>query len=62
MDVCFPQNRGIPPSVVENAIENGVPFPGNTPGTQGFYDTVNNIRVIINVEVGRVITVFPGGG
>ncbi|MFV2070986.1 MAG: polymorphic toxin-type HINT domain-containing protein, partial [Pirellulales bacterium] len=56
------QNRGIPPSVVRNAIENGRPFAGNRPNTQGFFDPVNRIRVIINSETGNVVTVIPGGG
>jgi hypothetical protein len=56
------QNRGIPPSVVENTIQHGVPFPGNRPGTQGFYDPVNRVRVIINSDNGTVVTVMHGGG
>ncbi len=56
------QNRGIPPSVVDNAIKNGRPFAGNRPNTQGFFDPVNRIRVIVNSQTGNVITVIPGGG
>jgi hypothetical protein len=56
------QNRGIPPSVVENTIQHGVPFPGNRPGTQGFYDPVNNTSVIINSNNGTVVTVRYGRG
>jgi hypothetical protein len=56
------QNRGIPPSVVENTIQNGAPFPGNRPGTQGFYDPVNNTSIIINSNNGTVVTVRYGGG
>ena len=54
------QNRGIPPSVVENAIRTGQHFQGNTPGTVGFYDSVNNVSVIQNVQSGNIITVRPG--
>jgi RHS repeat-associated protein len=46
------QARGIPPSVVENTIQHGRPFPGNTPGTTGYYDPVNNVRVITNSTTG----------
>ncbi len=56
------QNRGIPPSVVDNAIKHGEPFPGKNPGTQGFFDAINKVRVIINSDTGTVITVIPGGG
>ena len=54
--------RGIPPSVVENTIQHGTPFAGNRAGTQGFYDPVNRVRVIINSDNGTVVTVIPGGG
>jgi hypothetical protein len=54
------QVRGIPPSVVENTIQHGRPFPGNTPGTTGYYDPVNNVRVITNSTTGNVVTVIPG--
>ena len=56
------QNRGIPPSVVDNAIKNGQRFVGKRPNTQGFFDPVNRIRVIVNSETGNIITVIPGGG
>lgn len=54
------QNRGIPLLVVEQALKGGTPFAGNRPGTQGFFDAVNKIRVIINSNTGNVITVIPG--
>jgi filamentous hemagglutinin len=54
------QNRGIPPSVVQNAIEHGISSLGNKPGTQIFTDMVNKIRVVINSTTGNVITVIPG--
>ena len=53
------QNRGILPTVVENTIKNGENFPAR-PGTIGYYDSSNNIRVIINSHNGQVITTIPG--
>ena len=55
------QNRGIPPSVVENTIQHGKDVPAK-PGTFGKYDADNNITVILDSESGRVVTVIPGGG
>ena len=54
------QNRGIMPSVVENTIKQGTSFPGNTAGTTGFFDAVNNVRVIVNSQNGTVVTVIRG--
>jgi len=56
------QERGFTPSVVENALNNGVKGAGNKPNTSVFTDTVNNFRVITNSETGKVITVIGGGG
>ena len=53
------QNRGIMPSIVENALNTGTRFPTRA-GTTGFHDMVNNIRVITNSETGRVVTVIRG--
>ena len=53
------QNRGLTPSVVENTIGQGTTFPTRA-GTTGFYDPVNNVRVITDSASGRVITVIPG--
>lgn len=53
------QGRGIPPSVVQNTIQNGAIYPTNE-GTMGYYDSVNNVRVITNSTTGRVVTVIPG--
>ncbi|MFZ1852081.1 MAG: DUF4258 domain-containing protein [Nitrosomonas sp.] len=53
------QARRIPPSVVENTIKTGNPFPTRL-GTFGFYDPINNIRVITNSKTGRIVTVIPG--
>ncbi|MFD1554495.1 DUF4258 domain-containing protein [Paraburkholderia silviterrae] len=53
------QGRGVPPSVVKNTIENGVNYPAR-PGTTGYYDPVNNVRVVTNSKTGLVVTVTPG--
>jgi hypothetical protein len=53
------QNRGVVPSVVENVLSTGSRFPTRA-GTTGFYDAVNNVRVIVNSETGRVVTVIRG--
>jgi filamentous hemagglutinin len=53
------QGRGIPPSVVQNTIQNGVVFPTRE-GTIGYYDSVNNVRVITSESTGSVVTVIPG--
>ena len=53
------QNRGIMPSVVQNTFEHGSPF-ATRAGTSGFYDAVNNLRVILNSENGTVVTVIRG--
>jgi hypothetical protein len=53
------QNRGIMPSVVENTIKTGQTF-STRAGTTGFYDSVNNVRVITNSETGRIVTVIRG--
>lgn len=53
------QERGIPPSVVQNAIQNGVVYPIRE-GTIGYYDSVNNVRVITSGSTGNVVTVIPG--
>jgi RHS repeat-associated protein len=52
------QNRGLTPSVVENTIQNGMPSPGNTPGTTRFFDPVNNTTAIVDSASGRVITTY----
>jgi len=54
------QGRGFMPSVVENTLQVGTPFPGNLPGTGGLYDAVNNISVIRNLSTGNIITVRNG--
>jgi hypothetical protein len=54
------QNRGIPPSVVDQAVQNGIPNPGNTPGTTRFYDPTNNLSVVQDNATGNIITIRPG--
>jgi hypothetical protein len=54
------QNQGIPPSVTTQAIQSGIPLPGNVPGTIRYYDPINNISVVTNAATGNVITVRPG--
>ena len=54
------QERGYTPSVVENALKNGTPSPGNKPNTTVFTDTANKVRVVTNSETGNVVTVITG--
>ncbi|NJM99049.1 MAG: hypothetical protein HC800_19590 [Phormidesmis sp. RL_2_1] len=51
------RNRGLTPTVVENAIQTGTRSPGNTPGTTSIYDQANNVTAIIN-DAGKVITTY----
>jgi hypothetical protein len=53
------QNRGLVPSIVESTIGGGIPFSGNQPGTMGYFDPTNNLRIIVNSQ-GSVITVMFG--
>jgi filamentous hemagglutinin len=53
------QNRGILPSVVDNTIRTGSTFP-TRPGTIGYFDPVNGVRVITNSQTGQVVTVIRG--
>lgn len=52
------QDRGIMPSVVQNAIDTGTSTPSRL-GTTVYYDQVNNVSVVTNAE-GKVITVKYG--
>lgn len=54
------QNRGIMPSSVESAIQNGIQFPGNRPDTVEYLDLENKLRVIVNSKTGNVVTVIRG--
>lgn len=53
------QGRGVPPSAVENTIKTGSQYPTKS-GTIGYYDSTNNLRVIVNSKTGDVVTVIPG--
>jgi hypothetical protein len=52
--------RGIPPSVIEDAISNGLSSMGSHVGTLEFDTTA--VKVAINQETGAIITVIPKGG
>ena len=52
-------SRGIPPSVVEHAIEYGTKTPGNTPGV--VLHTFEQVVVVTNAAGTRVITVIGTG-
>jgi uncharacterized protein RhaS with RHS repeats len=54
------QGRGIPPSVVEDTIQNGVRGAGKAPGTTSFYSPANNVTVITDTASGRVVTTYFG--
>ena len=54
------QKFGIPPSVVNNVVNNGVAIPGKTIGTTMYYDKINDITVILNTKTNNIITVSPG--
>ena len=54
------QSRGIPPSAVENTIQQGIPAPGNTATTTTYYEPVNNLTVVTDTSSGRVVTVHQG--
>jgi hypothetical protein len=51
--------RGVPVSVVENAIKNGTKSAGNQPGT--VIHIFENVRVVTNQAANRVITVITTG-
>lgn len=52
------QNRGLPPSVAEQAMRAGVPSPGNTFFEIEYYDPVNRVVVVRNRFNGNVVSVF----
>jgi filamentous hemagglutinin len=54
------QGRGIPPSVVKDAIENGRSSPGRSFRTRVYYSQQNNVTVIRNWITRRVVTVRYG--
>jgi len=51
--------RGVPPSVVQNAIDYGSKTVGNTIGT--VVSTYENVAVVTNDALNRVITVITKG-
>jgi RHS repeat-associated protein len=51
------QGRGVPPSAIEDAIQNGKTSPGNRPGT-AVHVGDNGVKVVTG-ERGQVITVIP---
>lgn len=53
------QNRGITPSVVENAIKHGEATQANqATGVIIYYDKINKIKVVVN-NLNEVVTVIP---
>ncbi|CAB3748830.1 hypothetical protein LMG29739_00603 [Paraburkholderia solisilvae] len=52
------QDRGLTPSVIQNAIETGVATPSRG-GATVFYDSTNNVSVVTNSS-GKVVTVKYG--
>ncbi|MBM3208644.1 MAG: hypothetical protein FJZ57_08650 [Chlamydiae bacterium] len=49
-------SRGVPPSVIENAIKFGIKIPGNT--NNEIVHVFENVKVVTNPEMNRVITVI----
>ena len=52
----FPRSRGVPPSVVENAIKYGSKMPGNMADT--VVHVYENVTVVTNLTYDVVITVI----
>ena len=52
-------SRGVPPSVLENAINFGSKTLGNTP--HEIIHTFENVRVVTNLDATKVITVITTG-
>jgi RHS repeat-associated protein len=52
------QDRGLPPSVIQNTIDNGIATPSRG-GTTVYYDATNNVSVVTNSQ-GAVVTVKYG--
>ena len=52
-------SRGVPPSVVDNAIRFGAKTLGNTP--QEIVHMFENVRVVTNLDATKVITVITVG-
>jgi hypothetical protein len=54
------QNRGLTPSVVENAVSTGASRAGNTTAEIRYFDSANNVSVVLDRASGRVVTVRYG--
>ncbi|MFI1017802.1 polymorphic toxin-type HINT domain-containing protein [Streptomyces sp. NPDC020965] len=54
------QERGIMPSVVENTISVGERSPGKNAGTSAYYESGNNVTVVVDTASGRVVTASSG--
>jgi RHS repeat-associated protein len=54
------QNRGLTPSVIENTISSGATRAGNTAAEIRYFDSVNNLSVVLDRASGRVVTVRYG--
>lgn len=52
------QDRGLMPSVIENAIQKNIVMPNKVMGRMQFYDGINNISVV--TENGEVVTILHG--
>jgi hypothetical protein len=52
------QNRGLPPSVAEQAMREGAPSPGKTIERVKYYDPVNGVVVVRDKYTGNVISVM----
>jgi hypothetical protein len=56
------QERGLLPSVVEDAIAHGIESPGKVSGTTAYYSPSNNVSIVTDTASGRVVTTYPGQG
>lgn len=54
------QGRGVPPSAVENTINEGTATPDPIPGRIRHYDPINNLAVVTEDD-GTVVTVINRG-
>jgi RHS repeat-associated protein len=54
------QADGIVPSAVDDAIKNGTRSVGKEPGTVAYYSATNNVTVIQDTAIGRIVTVSRG--
>lgn len=48
------------PSIIENTIKNDTITTGKKTGTFAHYDFINNVSVITNSQIGKVVTVGYG--